>query len=315
MTSICVVIPLHNKGPHIGRALDSVLRQTMPPAEIIVVDDASSDDGAQIARSYPGVRVMTRDKPGPGGYAARNLGIRSAASDFVAFLDADDEWDDNHLETLSRLIETAPQDAVMFATGYDEIHPGSRVIEDVYRRSGGKEALLAFPDFVRAWLDHGECPVWTSAIAARRGALLEAGLFPDQRCRRGGDKDLWLRLAKQGRVAIKPVRTAVYFKDSQNMVTSLSHDNVGHCMIETIRSMLDGEPRSTRNLLIRLANRETYLYALRTAKSQRVRPAMWKHFQPLHNPLQFAVLLGLSSPFSRPLAKLAVGLKKRIAPQ
>ncbi|MGO4167506.1 glycosyltransferase family 2 protein [Novosphingobium sp. YAF33] len=310
VTSICVVIPLHNKGPHIARALDSVLRQTVQPAEIIVVDDVSKDDGPQIARSYDGVQVLSRDRPGPGGYAARNLGIRTARSDFIAFLDADDEWDDAHLETLDRMIRSSPQDTVLFGTGYDEIHPGGRTIADVYRRSGGRERVLSFADFVRAWLDCGECPVWTSAIAARRTALIEAGLFPDKRCRRGGDKDLWLRLARQGGTCVNPVPTAIYFKDSQNMVTSLSHDNVCHCMIETIMTMEQSEPPATRNLLVRLANRETFQYALRTAKSQRVRRASWKHFKPWYNPFQFAVLLGLSSPLGHPLAQLGVRLKK-----
>lgn len=310
MTSICVVIPLHNKGPHIARALDSVLRQTRQPAEIIVVDDVSKDDGPQIARGYAGVQVLTRSTPGPGGYAARNLAIRTAQSDYVAFLDADDEWSNNHLEILDGMIRSSPDDTAMFGTGYDEIHPGGRTIPDVYRRSGGRERLLAFPDFVEAWLDAGECPVWTSAIAARRSALLDAGLFPEDRCRRGGDKDLWLRLAHQGPVHVNPVRTAVYFKDSQNMVTALSHDNLCHCMIDTIVKLEASEPSSTRKLLIRLANRETYQYALRTAKSQRVRRASWKHFQPWYNPLQFAILLGLSSPLCQPLARIGLRLKK-----
>lgn len=310
MASICVVIPLHNKGPHIARALDSVMRQTASAAEIIVVDDVSADEGPQIAGRYPGVQVLNRSKPGAGGYAARNLGIRSARSDHIAFLDADDEWADNHLETMGAMIRAAPRDTVLFGTGYDEVHPGGHRIVDVYRRSGGAQRSLAFPDFVRAWLDCGECPVWTSAIVARRSALLEAGLFPEERCRRGGDKDLWLRMAGQGKVQLNPVQTAVYFKDSQNMVTALAHDNVCHCMVETILAMQEQAPRSTRKLLVRLANRETFQYALRTAKSQRVRHASWKHFKPWHNPLQFAVLLGLSSPLCRPLARIGMSLKK-----
>lgn len=313
MTSVCVVIPLHNKGRHIARALDSVQRQTVTPAEVIVVDDASTDDGPQIARSYPGVQVLERQAPGPGGYAARNLAIRSAKSDYIAFLDADDAWEDGHLAALTGMISSAPADTVLFGTGYDEIHPGDLVSTDVYRRSGGGDRLLPFADFVRVWLDCGECPVWTSAIAAKRSALIEAGLFPAERCRRGGDKDLWLRLARLGTTRVTPARSAIYFKNSQNMVTSLSHDNVCHCMVHTILAMVDSEPRSTRTLLMRLANRETFQYALRTAKTQRVRHASWKHFRPWYNPLQFALLLGLSSPFRYPMAQAGVRLKKLLA--
>lgn len=310
MTSICAVIPLHNKARHIARALDSVLRQTVVPAEIIVVDDASTDGGAEIASRYPGVTMLARTQPGPGGYAARNLAITSATSDYIAFLDADDEWDPGHLETMVGMIERSPADAAMFGTGYDERHPDGRVIKDVYRRSGAGEKVLDLSDFVTAWLDCGECPVWTSAIVAKRSALLDAGLFPEQRCRRGGDKDLWLRLAKQGPVHIQPVPSAIYYKDSQNMVTARPHDNICHCIIDTILDLKKTEPAPMRRLLTRLSNHESFLYALRTAKSQQVRRSTWKHFDPWYNPFQFAILLAISTPLYQPVAQLGVRVKK-----
>src|SRR5882724_6939837 len=99
MTSIAVVIPLYNKGLHIRRALDSVLAQSRRPDEIIIVDDNSSDEGpAEVAKyADPRIRLLHRTTPGPGGYAARNLAIEHAHSEWIAFLDADDAWTFDHL--------------------------------------------------------------------------------------------------------------------------------------------------------------------------------------------------------------------------
>ena len=92
MSSIAVVIPIHNKQPHINRCLASVLSQTRPVDEIIVIDDASSDGSiGEIAQfTNERIRLLKRPVPSPGGYAARNLGILQAKSDWIAFLDADD---------------------------------------------------------------------------------------------------------------------------------------------------------------------------------------------------------------------------------
>ena len=92
MTDVSVIIPLYNKGEHVGRALDSVFSQTYKDFEVVVVDDGSSDEGPDIVRKYNDtrLRLIQQDNFGPG--AARNRGIRETTGHYVAFLDADDEW-------------------------------------------------------------------------------------------------------------------------------------------------------------------------------------------------------------------------------
>lgn len=92
MPQVSVIIPLYNKARHIRRALDSICAQTFADFEVVVVDDGSADDGAEIVRDYadPRIRLICQDNAGPG--AARNRGIRESAAPYVAFLDADDEW-------------------------------------------------------------------------------------------------------------------------------------------------------------------------------------------------------------------------------
>ncbi|UXN72569.1 glycosyltransferase family 2 protein [Devosia sp. A8/3-2] len=100
-----VVVPLYNKGPHIERALSSALGQSLVPFEIIVVDDGSSDDGYEWvkAQSNSLIRHEQRGAPGLGGYAARNRAIEMARGEWIAFLDADDEWRPDHRRRWPRL--------------------------------------------------------------------------------------------------------------------------------------------------------------------------------------------------------------------
>jgi glycosyltransferase involved in cell wall biosynthesis len=88
---ISVVIPGYNAAAFIGQAIESALRQTYSPIEVIVVDDGSQDNTAEVASSYPRpVRVIRRSNGGPG--AARNLGVSMSEGNWIALLDADDTW-------------------------------------------------------------------------------------------------------------------------------------------------------------------------------------------------------------------------------
>lgn len=97
MAEITVIVPLFNKASTVQRALASVSSQSFQDWEAIVVDDGSTDGSGQLAASWPDprVRVLTQSNAGPG--AARNAGWRLADSPFIAFLDADDEWEPDFL--------------------------------------------------------------------------------------------------------------------------------------------------------------------------------------------------------------------------
>ena len=95
---ISCLVPVYNGERYLGEALDSILAQTYRPLEIIVVDDGSTDGSARVVANYDRqVRALWQSNAGP--WAARNLGLRAAKSEFVAFLDADDVW---HPEKLKR---------------------------------------------------------------------------------------------------------------------------------------------------------------------------------------------------------------------
>lgn len=87
---ISVVLPVHNGEQYLAEALESVAWQTLEPAEIVVVDDGSTDCSGAIARSFAGVRVIRQENAGVS--SARNAGIEAATGDVIAFIDADDIW-------------------------------------------------------------------------------------------------------------------------------------------------------------------------------------------------------------------------------
>lgn len=109
MNTLCttaVIIPVFNGEQFLGAAIESALAQTRVPNEIIVIDDGSTDRSAEIARSIPGVRLVQQANAGPA--AARNAGIVTATSDYVALLDADDLWPADRLAIMARILDREP---------------------------------------------------------------------------------------------------------------------------------------------------------------------------------------------------------------
>ena len=113
MPTIAVVIPAFNRVDTIGRAVDSALAQRHPADEVIVVDDGSTDATAAIVAAYaPRVKLVRRRHAGVA--AARNSGVGSTVCDFVAFLDSDDVWDDDHLSRMHDAIADTHGDAWLY---------------------------------------------------------------------------------------------------------------------------------------------------------------------------------------------------------
>lgn len=309
VTGFAVVLPLYNKADHIERALRSIRSQTLPPREIIVVDDGSTDGGRKYVRSQADVRLLERPAPGAGGYAARNLAIRAATQDWIAFLDADDAWSPDHLSSLSALSRQAPEDLVLMSTSYQVHLPGGKVIADPVRRVDGSapgRRLLNFADFLDLWLRAGDCPVWTSAIAAKRTALHAAGLFPQHRCERGGDKDLWLRLAQLGTTAIGSHPSATYYRDSSNMVTGRNAVNRVHCIRPTIQRIIGASRPHEASLAQKVLNLEIRKYSFRSMKHASLSREAWSGFHAKTNPVTWAVLWIASHRYANALFHLAV---------
>ena len=116
-----IVIPLYNKAFTISNTLQTVVNQTFRDFEVIVVDDGSTDNSAEIIRKNftdPRIRIIHQENSGVS--AARNRGVREAKYDYVGFIDADDEWLPTYMETMREIIAQYPEANMMCAAGFSK---------------------------------------------------------------------------------------------------------------------------------------------------------------------------------------------------
>lgn len=305
---LTVVMPLYNKGAHIDRAIQSVLSQIGGFEALIIVDDGSSDDGPDRVATYqdPRIRLLRRSPPGPGGYAARNLAIEQASTRWIAFLDADDAWKPGFTAAIERLLQRNPEIGCAF-TAYEMIDPSGEVrLSRTGQRGDQAEArTMSFDAFLRRWIADGDCPLWTGSTCFRRDVLLDAGLFPAGRCRRGGDKDLWLRAMALTTSAYDPHPFVSYFRDSENMVTSTVKTHAAHCIVHTVDRMVARDEGRYRPLLQALSNLETFNYSVSAARSGGLNPSIYARFHHRYRDYRFYLI--------QALARTPDGLRRRFA--
>lgn len=303
--SFSVVIPLYNKAPHVERAVRSALEQTLAPYEVIVVDDGSTDGGLELVRAMNDARMtlLTRSPPGPGGYAARNLGIERATGEWIAFLDADDLWYPEHLANLQEAIRSCSEPVgcafsrfMVRGEGKDHVFPVAEAI-----LKPGKANGLA--TVVRAWLQARQCPIWTGAVAFRRDLLIQAGLFPAGRARRGGDKDLWLRCLALSPAAYAPAVSSEFHQDTVNRVTKTTSHADLPVICTTIEGLIAQASSEERSLLKALSNREVTQY-VRYASANRT-PVGARFVRQLYLPEGWRMLAEM-------LGYMALGLPLRM---
>ncbi len=106
--NISVIIPCFNTARYLSYAIESVLEQTIPATEIIIVDDGSTDDSIAVASTYAGMQVRIISSTHQGIAVTRNIGIRSASGEYIAFLDADDVWCAEKLAKQSKILAEQP---------------------------------------------------------------------------------------------------------------------------------------------------------------------------------------------------------------
>ena len=225
-----VVIPTYNRADVVLNAIASVLAQTRPPAEVIVVDDGSSDDTAARVRALADPRVRYLRQANAGVSAARNAGVRAARAEVVAFLDSDDVWKREKLAHDLEILERHPEVDAVF-TDLDK-HDGDRYVASFARACPPFAALLArhagddpivFDARELRLLLLEEVPIMPSAFAIRREVFERLGGF-DTSWRSWEDWELFLRLtALGGRLAYvdRPLATLTISSDSLHVLDSL----------------------------------------------------------------------------------------------
>jgi glycosyltransferase involved in cell wall biosynthesis len=187
-----VVIPTYNNAEHIARTLDSVCSQTLKPHQVIVIDDGSTDNTAQIVKKYDNVEYIHQENAGAS--SARNTGIENATGQWIAFLDADDEWLPEYLEKQTALLEANP-DLQWAGANYhrcycnDEKQVVAESSQDALECLSGKEY---FDNYFTAYLNGTRG--WTGTLIIKKSIFETAGMFNTSQLR-FNDEDMWWRIA------------------------------------------------------------------------------------------------------------------------
>ncbi len=202
-SNVSVIIPAYRAASTIRRAVDSVLAQTTPAQEIIVVDDGSPDGLAAIVEQYSSPIKLIRIANSKTA-TARNVGIEAATGDFIAFLDADDYWEPCKLESQLAVFSQHPQVGIVAGRFRMEELSGQSCLSSL--KNGYYDRVLSVGKG-QAFLTGAL--MWTGTVIVRRQTLGDyrfvSGLEPAE------DRDLWVRLAASAPVYLmsQPLATAV----------------------------------------------------------------------------------------------------------
>ena len=222
--SVSVIIPTWNGERYLGTALDSVFAQTIQPLEVIVIDDGSTDNTADVARAYPvHLELCTHQ----GAAAARNTGVTLARGDYIALLDCDDLWLPEKLELQLQTFAQVPELGVVFTAVQQFI---SRDTPEVKNQVQFVPEAQLLPS--------------TSALMARREAFDVAGLFP---LLHSGDVMLWLARVGQLGIGVQMLEQClVKRRIHHSNMTRTQKDEVHQGYFKMLRQLLL-EKRSRSN--------------------------------------------------------------------
>lgn len=217
MPRFSIVIPLYNKEKEIPKTLDSVLNQSFTDFEVIIVDDGSTDYSLAKVKQFKDERFKIYEKHNEGVAKTRNMGIDLASGKYIAFLDADDYWEPNHLSVINDLIKDFPG-YHWFATSY-------------FKQYSKRVNIKMFSPIFNAEFERGpideffkysvvDALVWTSAVVFEKKFLISLGKFDFQITHGAGeDTDLWIRAAIKSPLIFSSSFTAHHVMHADNRIS------------------------------------------------------------------------------------------------
>jgi glycosyltransferase involved in cell wall biosynthesis len=218
--SISVIIPTHNRAHSVGASIESVFAQSVPVLEVLVVDDASSDDTVAVVREmvarFPKIRVIALAENGGGGHA-RNIGIDAAEGDYLAFLDSDDTWFPDKLEKQLNHLGYKPGAEFLCFTNLQIDYADGRPAKpwntvDFSIEGGAKPYILEHDQVVQT-------STWLISTAAARRVKFDKSL------RRHQDIDFVLRAADLGVPFVYLPEVLVHYSADPAAVRTSQHKN------------------------------------------------------------------------------------------
>lgn len=248
MPLISVVIPVYNGEKTIRETIESVINQTFEDFELIVIDDGSQDSTLEIVKSIPDSRLKVFSFPNAGLAASRNRGIKLACGDYISFIDADDLWIPDKLESQLQALQDNPQAAVAYSWTdcIDEFGDFSRRGNHITIQ-GNVYAQLLLTDFI----ENG------SNLLIRAQAFQKVGYF-DESLPAAEDWDMWLRLAANYEFVVVPSVQVLYRLSASSMSANVVRQEAA--CLRVIERAFAQAPHSLQHLKNRsLANLYKYL--------------------------------------------------------
>ncbi|WP_055443069.1 glycosyltransferase family 2 protein [Lacinutrix himadriensis] len=216
MPFFSIIIPLYNKEHFIVNTIQSALDQTFQDFEILIVNDGSTDGSLQSLSVLKDSRIQVHTIKNQGVSHARNYGIEKANADYIAFLDADDLWLNNHLAQLKKLTEDFPN-CGLYANAY------VKKIGEITLESDYIDIPKAWNGIVKDYFKSSifSCIAWTSAVMVPKKILEDCNGFDEKiTFGAGEDTDLWIKIAIQHQVAFNSNITAIYNLHAENRISN-----------------------------------------------------------------------------------------------
>jgi len=252
ITPISVIIPAYNAAPYISRAIESALCQTCPPLEVIVIDDGSIDDTKFIIQKYKNnVRYYYQDNMGEP--SARNHGIENALGDWIAFLDADDEWLPHHLNTAVQILAKYPF-LKWYCAAYIHKSQETGEVVSVCKFPRRNKYLINgeyFEDYMQAVPPYGYFS--SSTMIINKEVFKTVGNF-DTSLKVGCDRNMWFRIALEyPAVGYSTVPSAIIWKHRDSLSHSKQPDT--DRTISSIKRYIEIATHKNNNALRRSRSR------------------------------------------------------------
>jgi glycosyltransferase involved in cell wall biosynthesis len=209
---LSVVIPLFNKEKFIEQTLRSVLNQTFQDFEVIIVNDGSTDNSREIVKNFLDTRIIIVDQENLGLSAARNTGIEKAKFDFIAFLDADDLWKEDYLETMANMIHLNNSFKV-FASKVDLLTPRKKA--DLSPVSFNENRM----QLIDCYFDHSKNIFSPSSLIINANVFEKIGGFNGE-VNYGEDEDFFIRCFSSYSLVYYNEQKVYYRKGYENQLTS-----------------------------------------------------------------------------------------------
>ncbi|MFC2464573.1 MAG: glycosyltransferase family 2 protein [Bacteroidota bacterium] len=203
-----VIIPLYNKAPYVAKAIESVLGQTYRDFEVIVIDDGSTDQSLEVAKTFENKSITIVSQPNSGVSTARNNGVKLAKYPYICFLDADDWWHPTFLEEMKRLITDFP-DAGIYGSGYYIVKNGQERIAPIGVPQGFERGII---DYCEVYAKTLCMPLTSISVVIPKHIFDEEKGFKSQ-LKFGEDFDLWIRITLKHKVILVNKSLAYYNQD------------------------------------------------------------------------------------------------------